>query len=464
MDGSELRFPEGFLWGVSTSAHQVEGGNENNNWSDWERTGHIRSGERSGLACDWWHNAERDFDLAGQLGLNALRMSVEWSRIEPEEGRFDEKALLRYRAMLQGLRERGIRPFVCLHHFTNPRWFEAKGAFLSDDAVPRFERFADRVADALGDLCSDWLTFNEPNVYGSLGYVLGEFPPGRTGDFIAYSRTVRAMLSAHAAAYRVLHRRSSAANVGFTVNLQRFAPERPHHLGDRLLTRVLERSFNAIFLRGLTPSRRGLVRRAEAVGAYDFVGFNHYGWMNVRFEPKNARFGFLDLRTPKGMREGDAGFGMGYGGLDPSGLAVIAEELSVMGKPLLVMEHGVPDREDRVRPWLVARAAAALHAALRKGIDVRGYFHWTLVDNFEWAQGWALRFGLVELDPRTQTRTPRKSASLYSAFARANGLRREDVRLHAPDAFDDCFPAQQPDASDQAAAAPGGIRAPITDL
>ncbi|HZA52006.1 MAG TPA: family 1 glycosylhydrolase [Myxococcaceae bacterium] len=468
MDRSELRFPEGFLWGVSTSAHQVEGGNENNNWSDWERAGRIRTGERAGLACDWWSNAERDFDLAREMGLNALRLSVEWSRIEPEEGRFDETALLRYRGMMQALRERGIRPFVCLHHFTNPRWFEAKGAFLSDDAVACFERFTDRVAQALGDVCSDWLTFNEPNVYGAFGYMLGEFPPGKAGDFISYFRAVHTLLRAHAAAYRVLHRRSSSANVGFTVNVQRFAPERPRHPGDRLLTRVLERSFNAIFLRGLTPapgdrSRRRRRTAGDAVGTYDFVGFNHYGWMNVRFEPRHAKFGFIDLKTPHGMREGDPGIESGYGGFDPHGLAVIAEELAPMGKPILVMEHGIPDREDRLRPWLLAGAAAALHEAVRKGVDVRGYFHWTLVDNFEWAQGWRLRFGLVELDPVTQVRRPRRSAGLYSAVARANALRREDLRLHAPETLEEWFPETPRPTTDEASFAPGGVRAPIAE-
>jgi beta-glucosidase len=457
MDGFELRFPDGFLWGVSTAAHQVEGGNENNNWSAWEKAGRIRTGERAGLACDWWRNAERDFDLARELGLNALRLSVEWSRVEPEEGRFDEKALLRYREMLQALRARGIRPFVCLHHFTNPLWFEAKGAFLADDAVARFERYVERVVEALSDLCTDWLTFNEPNVYGSLGYVLGEFPPGKTGDLVSYARVLAAMLRAHAAAYRVLHRRSQGANVGFTVNIQRFAPDRPTHLGDRLLTRATQTSFNKSFLRGLTGSSIGRLwpRIQEAEGTYDFVGYNHYGWMNVRFEPRNAKFGFVDLKTPSGMREGDRGLDTGYGGFDPQGLALIAAELAVMGKPIYVMEHGVPDREDRLRPWLLARAAGAMHAAIRDGVDLRGYFHWTLVDNFEWAQGWGLRFGLIELDPQTQARKPRRSASLYSAIARSNALRSDDVRRFAPDALDDSFPSKHPEA----AQAPGGIRA-----
>ena len=464
MDGFELRFPDGFLWGVSTAAHQVEGGNENNNWSDWEKAGRIHTGDRAGLACDWWKNAERDFDLARELGLNALRLSLEWSRVEPEEGRFDEKALQRYRAMLQALRARGIRPFVCLHHFTNPRWLEAKGAFLAEDAVARFERYVERAVEALSDLCSDWLTFNEPNVYGSFGYVLGEFPPGKTGDFLSYARTLAAMLRAHAAAYRVLHRRLPSANVGFTVNIQRFAPDRPAHVGDRLLTRATRATFNSSFLRGLSGRPLGWIGRLcpgidDVADTYDFVGFNHYGWMNVRFEPKNAKVGFIDLKTPAGMREGDRGSTSGYGGFDPRALALIAQELASMGKPIYVMEHGVPDRADRLRPWLLARAAAALHGAIKGGLDVRGYFHWTLVDNFEWAEGWGLRFGLVELDPRTQARTPRKSAALYSAIARANALRRDDVRRLAPDALIETFPEKDGETIAEEAHAPDSRRA-----
>ncbi len=142
---SYLRFPEDFLWGVSTAAHQVEGDNSNQ-WSDWELAGRIRSGDRCGKACDWWENAERDFDIARDLGLKALRLSLEWSRIEPEEGHFDPRALERYRQMLVGLRQRGIEPIVCLHHFTHPRWFEQSGAFLRQDAPQLFERFTRQVA------------------------------------------------------------------------------------------------------------------------------------------------------------------------------------------------------------------------------------------------------------------------------------------------------------------------------
>src|SRR5215831_18968810 len=176
-------FPADFLWGVASSSHQVEGGNINNQWFAWEQKGRIKSGEEVGLACDWWRNAEQDFDRARDLGVNALRLSLEWSKIEPEESRWDETALRRYREMLMALQARGIRPFVTLHHFTNPLWFESQGGFIAPESVRLFQRFTHRVVVALGDLCRDWTTFNEPNVYAALGYFLGEFPPGRKGRF-----------------------------------------------------------------------------------------------------------------------------------------------------------------------------------------------------------------------------------------------------------------------------------------
>lgn len=432
-----LRFPDGFLWGVSTSSHQVEGGNDNNNWSAWERTGHIHTGEVAGKACDWWNNAEPDLELARGLGLNALRISVEWSRIEPVRGRFDDEALERYRELVKSIRDRGMRPFVCLHHFTNPLWFEQSGAFLSDDAVMLFERFAERVVDALGDLCTDWLTFNEPNVYVSMGYVLGEFPPGHHGEFGSSLKATLTLLRAHAAAYRVIHRRQSNANVGFTQNLQMFASA-SDHLADRLMTRFVEATFNDSFLRGLNPGPmrdplRALFRKVgEAKGTYDFVGFNHYGWMNVSFDKNRRADGFLWMEAPAGMRVGDKGVHASYGGFDPKGLARLSERLAELGKPIYVMEHGIADRDDVLRPWVIARGAAQMHAVIQKGVDLRGYFHWSLVDNFEWAEGWGLRFGLIELDPLTQKRTPRASAGLYRAIARSNALRREDVERYVP--------------------------------
>ena len=170
-------FPRHFLWGVSTSSHQFEGGNTLNQWHDWERAGHIRSGSVSGDACDWWRNAERDLDLCAHLGLNSLRISLEWSRMEPAYAHWSDSAVLRYREIIREARRRGLRVFVSLHHFTHPRWFEARGGFLDAQAPELFRHYVKRAVRSLGDLVTDWVTFNEPNVYAAFGYLFGESPP-----------------------------------------------------------------------------------------------------------------------------------------------------------------------------------------------------------------------------------------------------------------------------------------------
>src|SRR5579872_5105875 len=209
------RSPGDFYWGVATSAHQVEGGMRNNQWALWERLGRIRSGDRADRAIDWWRDSEIDFDLAQQLGVNALRLSVEWSRIEPQEGMWDGAAIRRYQDMLAALRRRGIRPFVTLHHFTNPLWFEEQGGFLHENSVRQFERFTQKAVEAFGEFCTDWATFNEPNVYVALGYQVGIFPPGRRGHMIPAAQVTRTMCRAHAAAYRMIHSMQADASVGW---------------------------------------------------------------------------------------------------------------------------------------------------------------------------------------------------------------------------------------------------------
>ncbi|HEC34513.1 MAG TPA: glycoside hydrolase family 1 protein, partial [Chloroflexi bacterium] len=188
MPEATFHFPPDFRWGTATSAHQVEGNNTNNDWWAWEQVeGHIKEEHRSGLACNWWQQAEGDFDRAAEMGQNGHRLSVEWSRIEPEEGRFDDAALGRYRAMLRALGERRIEPMVTLHHFTNPLWLAEMGGWENPRAVPLFERYVARVVEALGEFCDLWCTVNEPNVVAFLGYVMGVFPPGKQ-DFGAAMR------------------------------------------------------------------------------------------------------------------------------------------------------------------------------------------------------------------------------------------------------------------------------------
>ncbi len=428
-----LEFSEDFLWGVSTAAHQVEGNSENQ-WSDWEAGGHIRSGDSCGSACDWWNNAERDFDLVRDMGLNAMRFSVDWSRIEPQEGEWDVSALRRYREMLDGLVQRGICPMICLHHFTHPRWFEKKGAFLSPDAPELFERFTRRVVGALEDRCHRWLTFNEPNVYAAMGYALGEFPPGRSGDIAAAIGVVSAMARSHLRAYRAIHELQSHAEVGWAHHYVALEPVRRGP--DRWIASLVNELFNESFLRlmqyGRLPFPLSMLdgNAGEVKGACDFVGLNVYSRFHVAFDFRNTAQAFARLFVPPHVPQGDSAWERPYGEAYPQALRRAVERSRELGKPIYILENGVPDAQDRIRPWLIVNAVKELHQLIAEGHDIRGYYHWTLTDNFEWTEGWHLRFGLVALDPATQERTMRKSGQLYSEIARRNALLPEMIAEH----------------------------------
>jgi beta-glucosidase len=422
---SFLRFPKDFLWGVSTAAHQVEG-NNCNQWTDWEQAGRIKSGDACGRACDWWENPERDFDIARDIGLKALRLSLEWSRIEPEENRFDQKALQRYRQMLEGLRERGIEPIVCLHHFTHPRWFEKTGAFLRPEAPQLFDRFARAVANGVGDLCRFWVTFNEPNVYAACGYVLGEFPPGRKGELFNALRVNSMQAQAHVLAYGAIHQLVPEAQVGWAQHYVVFEPA--GGIVDRWVATRLDRLFNHVFFELIEDGRlsfpfnlwNGHVR--DAKGCCDFVGLNVYSRFHVALDIRQPSTLFTRLYVPEHVPQGDPGVENPYGEAYPQAITRAVKRAARLGKPIYIMENGVPDAADRIRPWLIVNALRELHRLIECGHDIRGYLHWTLTDNFEWNEGWRLRFGLVELDPATQQRTLRSSARLFSEIIRDNGL------------------------------------------
>jgi beta-glucosidase len=432
-------FPANFLWGVSTSAYQVEGNNHNSQWSVWEQSGRIKSGDRSGRACDWWNNAERDFDLAQELGVNSLRLSVEWSRIEPEPGRFDQAALGRYRQMLTALRDRGIRPVVCLHHFTNPLWFEQQGAFLRPGAIERFLVFTRHTVERLSDLCDHWVTFNEPNVYAALGYVLGEFPPGGRGQIRTATRLISILAQAHCAAYDCIHQLQPDAQVGWAHNFAVFRPARQRHTRDAVVTWLINELFNESFLRLIEKGHFAFplsVFHGKLDGirnCCDFVGLNVYSRFHVKFDVRLISQLFADVHVPEDVPQGDSGVEQPYGEAYPEAIRDAVERVAALHKPVYILENGVPDAADRIRPWLIVNVVRQLGELIREGHDIRGYFHWTLTDNFEWSEGWTLRFGLVAFDPKTQERKMRGSGRLYAAIARANQLLPQMIEENLPD-------------------------------
>lgn len=427
-----LPFPPGFLWGTATSAHQIEGHNTNNDWWDWEQTGHVRGGVTSGAACDHYNLYSLDWALAQSLGQNAHRLSLEWSRIEPLEGQWSDAELDHYRKVLTDLRSHGLEPMVTLHHFTNPRWLAAKGGWSNPAVVRYFLRYVAHVMDALGDLCRRWVTINEPMVYFHDGYMTHLAPPSR-GGVPAGLRAVRNMLRAHARAFQLIHGMQPAAEVGLAHNVRLFEPAGPRSLGDRLAAGLEDRTFNQAVLWALVDGYLRLpLGRGENVpelgGSLDFIGLNYYARDTVQFTLRRPTAVIARNFARPGAQTDLFGWEV-Y----PQGLGRVVADLARYGKPIYVTENGIADDTDALRPAFVVRSVAALRQAMQAGADVRGYFHWTLVDNFEWAEGYSKPFGLAAVDRETQARTVKRSGLVYRDICQANGLTKELAQTYAPE-------------------------------
>ncbi|MGC9398223.1 MAG: glycoside hydrolase family 1 protein [Anaerolineae bacterium] len=434
MPNATYHFPPDFKWGVATASHQVEGNNENNQWWAWEQQeGRIKQGHTSGLACDWWENAEADFDRAADMGLNALRLSIEWSRVEPEPGAFDNAALERYREMLQGLRARGIEPMVTLHHFSNPLWLEQQGGWENVGTIAYFTRYVERVVRALSEETRLWCTVNEPNVYATMGYLTGLFPPGQRS--LKATRTVlRNLLRAHGAAYRAIHRIQPAAKVGLAHNLRIFDPANPRSLLDGLVARIQDLGYNRSTLsavwKGWWALPIGFGPAFKLRRTLDWIGLNYYTRDLVAFDS-----GAHEMLFGRATHAGDAEMlDGGYGELYPEGMARALRRLGKLGLPIYVTENGIPDSDDDQRPRALLLHLHQMWRVMQENLPLQGYYHWTLVDNFEWAEGWTLRFGLIALDPETQERMRRPSADLYAAIARGGAITPELIDTYAPEA------------------------------
>jgi beta-glucosidase len=421
-------FPQGFLWGTATSSHQVEGGNDNNQWWDWEQQGRVWNGDQSGDACGWWCDPTPDLDRAATLGQNAHRMSLEWSRIEPEDGRFDDTAIERYRTMLQAMRARGIRPMVTLHHFTNPRWLEAQGAWLNGNTPRRFARYAGYAVEALGDLCDLWCTINEAAIYAGLSYGSGSWPPGRSNPLLA-RRVLVNMLRGHALGAAAIHALGPQHKAGLVHNFHLFDPATPAPQ-DLALASFYDLLNNQVILHALRTGRllppfgNELREVPYLRESSDFFGLNYYTRSRVSFLSRTPRWVFGRAFTPMDVDQSDIGMDeKTYGEIYPHGLYRALRRIgSRLGLPIYVTETGLPDDDDDQRPRYLYSHLAEIHNAIRDGVEVRGVFVWSLVDNFEWAHGWGLRFGLYHLDQHTGERRARPSAALYGIFARANAI------------------------------------------
>ncbi len=411
-------FGEDFLWGASIASHQVEGGTHNQ-WSEWERAnaehlaksavrrlGHLPiwpeikaqaedpANYISGRGVEHYERYKEDFDLLKQLNLNSFRFSIEWSRLEPLEGQWDEAAIEHYRDYIKQLKRRGIEPILNIWHWTQPVWFEAKGGFKHRANLGYFERLVEKIAKEYGHELKWVITINEPNSYTAWSYFIPDrdsglrWPP-QEKNFLKASRVYFNLVRAHRRAYKILKRAHPRLQVGVATQLANIQSKSSHNLLDRSATRLMRYLWNWWFLNRLK-------------GHQDFVGFNYYftdyygGWVKRRNPP---------------LPVNDLGWYMEPEGLYPLLLQVWRR----YKKPIIVTENGVADRHDQYRRWWLEETVVAMERAISEGVKVHGYYHWSLLDNFEWASGWWPKFGLIEVDrKRDMKRTIRPSAKWWA--------------------------------------------------
>lgn len=440
MPQATYHFPRGFLWGAASASHQVEGNNTNNQWWKWEQDGHTDG--KSGLACDWWGGRWReDFDRAAEDGQNAHRFSVEWSRIQPEPDRWDEAALDRYRNMLRGLKERGMTAMVTLHHFSDPLWLYEQCGWENESVVPLFEKFVRKTVQALKEYVTTWCTINEPNVYALSGYVTGDFPACNKGVNMAM-QVMANMLRAHAAAYRAIHEIQPEARVGYAHQYRPMVPKRPWFPLDRLARNIRHNGLNMGFPSGISTGVMktpiGKYRVPEAKGTQDYFGLNYYTVDTVWFDLRKGKELFTASGYPKDADMSDTGFIANR----PEGLfqSIKWVAKTYPNLPIIITENGVECADDHLRPRYLAQHIHQMWRAVNFNWPVKGYFHWSLVDNFEWERGWTQRFGLWALDVETQKRSKRPSADLYAEICKENGLSSEMVEKYCPEVTDKLFP------------------------
>jgi len=433
-------FTKGFLWGTATAAQQVEGRNDNNTWAAWEaQEGRIQGGDRAGLACDWWGGRWReDFDRASTAGQNAHRLSIEWSRIQPAPDMWDEEALDRYRQMLIGLQERKMTPMVTLHHFSEPIWVADIGGWENPAIIDLFGGFVRKSVQALMPYCRLWVPINEPNVFALSAYVAGLFPPGKK-DLKLALMVLRHLVGAHARAYHVIHELQPEARVGTSIHYRGFTPAT--WLGvDRLAANAYNRVFNDLFPQAVTDGQFDLPFKKdqipEAAGTQDFLGINYYTSSHVRFDLLAPKDLFAHLSYPEGAALSETGFIANT----PQGMIDAVLWGEQFGAPMIITENGVDDSDDVLRPQYLLEHLHALWRVMNDNHPVEGYFHWTLVDNFEWERGWSQRFGLWGLDLETQARVRRPSADLYAEICRTNGISADMVEKYAPQSMPNLFP------------------------
>jgi len=382
-----LKFPDKFYWGTATSSYQAEGGIQN----DWSVAGLKYNAE---IACDHYNRFEEDFDLAKSMNNNAHRFSIEWARIEPEQGRFDQQEIEHYKKVILALKQRGLEPFVTLCHWTLPVWFAEKGGWLNPEAPKYFEEFVEKIVLEYKDLVKFWITLNEPNIYASNSFLRGAWPPF-IKSYFKTNQALKQLIEAHKLAYQKIHEISNQAQVGIATNNVWYR---------RIIKLFIDYKWNHWFLNKIKDNQ-------------DFIGLNYYLAHTLK-----SILGRLNLPSDMSEVQPPNITDMGWK-IVPEGIYHVLKDLKHYNKPIYITENGLADAKDEKRAKFINDHLQWTHKAITEGIDVKGYFHWSLIDNFEWDKGFEPRFGLIEVDRNNNLkRIPRPSSRAYSEICKNNAI------------------------------------------
>lgn len=424
-----FKLPQDFLFGTATASVQIEGGDRNNNWFRFCEQGKIKDKSHCIVAADHWNRYEEDIRLMTGLNQQVYRMSIEWSRIEPVRGSYDEGAVQHYREELSLLLKNGIRPLVTIHHVTNPIWLEDMGGWANPESVECFKRFTEKAVRSFGDLVSEWITINEPNVYLDGAYAGANFPP-QEPNLRKYFSGARNMILAHLEAYRIIHRIRNEMGfdgktlVGVAHHVRVFDPA-GNNFRTRLACGLGDYNFHRIFFEGTTY---GKLKFPVGLGGYpfgkglfcDFIGINYYSRDIVKFTWDITRL-FGDYTTKENADYNDMGWE-----IYPEGLYRLCKKYWLEYKlPIFITENGIPDCKDEKRAKFIYDHLEMIRKLLDEGVSVQRYYHWSLIDNFEWDEGLTPRFGLIEVDYETQKRTVRESGRFYGELSKNKEITQE---------------------------------------
>ena len=414
--------PEHMQLGVAAAATQIEGGNQQNSWYEWYQKGHIKDGSDPSVATNHYALYETDAALMKKMGIGHYRLGIEWARLEPKRGVYDDEAFSHYRNEVLHLQKLGIKPLLTLHHFTNPLWFEQMGAFENAVSIDIFIGFVRKVVKELGDLVSEYITINEPNVYATSGLFFGIWPPGKKSIRLTF-RVLNHMCACHIKAFKLIHQLRgdmgyADTKVGYAHHMRVFAPKNPKNIWHRLCTPLLHRLFQSCISRAyLTGKACFPLKRVKGVdaGLYcDFHAINYYS--------RTAVHGFGD-----GVMDGAPVNDLGWE-IYPQGIVQCSKELLALAPlPIYVTENGTCDNTDSFRCRYLYEHIKAL---CDSRLPVARYYHWCFTDNFEWLEGNSARFGLVHVDYATQQRTIKQSGRFYQQMIAQRGVTQQMYEAH----------------------------------